>query len=67
MNEIIIQHQYGEENEILIYSATIAPRKGETVSIKEKGAAYYAKYLVIEVEHAIYHGSLMVVCSVHPA
>tara|TARA_R110000765_G_scaffold276637_1_gene374715 strand:- start:524 stop:727 length:204 start_codon:yes stop_codon:yes gene_type:complete len=66
MNEIVIQHQYGEEDEIIRYSATIAPRKGETVNIKEKGAAQYAKYLVIEVDHAIYHGSLMVVCSVLP-
>tara|TARA_R110001599_G_scaffold170977_1_gene361416 strand:+ start:455 stop:658 length:204 start_codon:yes stop_codon:yes gene_type:complete len=67
MDEIIIQYQYGDENEILRYSATIAPRKGETVSIMSKGAAHYTKYLVIKVDHAIYHGSLMVVCSVNLA
>ena len=67
MNEIVIEERNGDEDELLRYQASIAPRQGETVSIKGKGAAHYTKYLVIRVDHAIYHGSLMVVCSVNPA
>ena len=67
MTEIVIEERNGDEDEIARYKASVSPRVNEVVSILNKGAAHYTKYLVVKVEHAIYHGKAMVVCYVNPA
>ena len=67
MTEIIIQEMDGDEDEIKRYHSEISPRRGETVSIMNKGAAHYTKYFVVKVDHAIYHDELMIVCHVNLA
>ena len=67
MNHQIIIEKQKTHDELLRYTASIAPRAGETVSIWDEETEDYVQWLVLRVDHAIKNGRVLVSVTVKSA